>query len=101
MNKLEKFHDHIIGCLVSIEMPHKNQKATGNPPDVHIVISVPGKEMVVSRELKHTGHKKADIDAEAVLEDAFLVAQKQLKEHRRISHGDVKTLATGFEAQEL
>ena len=44
-------------------MPHKNQKATGNPPDVHIVISVPGKEMVVSRELKHTGHKKADIDA--------------------------------------
>ena len=32
-------------------------------PDVHIVISVPGKEMVVSRELKHTGHKKADIDA--------------------------------------
>ena len=101
MNKLEKFHDHIIGCLVSIEMPHKNQKATGNPPDVHIVISVPGKEMVVSRELKHTGHKKADTDAYAVVEDAFLVAQQQLKNYRRISHGDVKKHTNGFEAQEL
>ena len=101
VNKLEKFHDHIIGCRGSIEMPHKSQKATGNPPDVHIVVRVPGKEIVVSRELKHNGHKKADTDAYAVLEDAFLVAQKQLKEYRRISHGDVKTHATGFEAQEL
>ena len=91
LNKLEKFHDHIIGCRVSIEMPHKSQKAVGNPPDVHIVLRVPGKEIVVSRELKHDGHKKAATDAYAVLEEAFLVAQKQLKDFRRISHGDVKT----------
>ncbi len=94
VNKLEKFHDHIIGCRVSIEMPHKSQKVIGNQPDVHIVIRVPGKEIVVSRELKHAGHKKADTDAYAVVEDAFLVAQKQLKEYRRISHGDVKTHRT-------
>ncbi len=91
VNKLEKFHDHIIGCRVSIEMPHKSQKAIGNPPDVHIVVRVLGKEIVVSRELKHDGHKKAATDAYAVLEDAFLVAQQQLKDYRCISHGDVKT----------
>ena len=90
LNKLEKFHDHIIGCRVSIEMPHRSQKAIGNPPDVHIVIRVPGKEIVVSHELKHDGHKKAATDAYAVLEEAFLVAQQQLKDYRRISHGDVK-----------
>ena len=90
VNKLEKFHDHIVGCRVSIEMPHRSQKAIGNPPDVHIVIRVPGKEIVVSRELKHDGHKKAAIDVYAVLEEAFLVAQQQLKNWRRISHGDVK-----------
>jgi ribosome-associated translation inhibitor RaiA len=88
--RLEKLHDHIIGCRVSIEMPHRSQKAVGNPPDVHIVIRVPGKEIVVSHELKHDGHKKAATDAYAVLEDAFLVAQQQLKDYRRISHGDVK-----------
>jgi ribosome-associated translation inhibitor RaiA len=90
VNKLEKFHDHVIGCRVSIEMPHRSQKAVGNPPDVHIVIRVPGKEIVVSRELKHDGHKKAATDVYTVLEDAFLVAQQQLKNYRRISHGDVK-----------
>ena len=90
VNKLEQFHDHIIGCRVVVEIPNKSQKATGNPPDVHIVIRVPGKEIVVSREYKDNGHKKAANDAYAVLEDAFRVAQQQLKDYRRISHGDVK-----------
>ena len=90
VNKLEQFHDHIIGCRVVIEMPHKSQKASGNPPDVHIVVRVPGKEIVVSHELAHKGHKKAATDAYAVLDEAFLVAQKQLKDYRRVSHGDVK-----------
>ena len=90
VTKLEQFHDHIIGCRVVIEMPHKSQKASGNPPDVHIVIRVPGKEIVVSKELAHSGHKKAATDAYAVLDDAFSVAQKQLKDYRRVSHGDVK-----------
>ena len=90
VNKLEQFHDHIIGCRVVIEMPHKSQKASGNPPDVHIVVRVPGKEIVVSRELAHGGHKKSATDAYAVLDDAFSVAQKQLKDYRRVSHGDVK-----------
>ena len=90
VDKLEQFHDHIIGCRVVIEMPHKSQKASGNPPDVHIVIRVPGKEIVVSREYNHGGHKKAATDAYAVLDEAFLVAQKQLKDYRRVSHGDVK-----------
>ena len=91
VNKLEQFHDHIIGCRVVIEMPHRSQKASGNPPDVHVVVRVPGKEIVVSRELAHGGHKKAATDAYAVLDNAFAVAQKQLKDYRRISHGDVKS----------
>src|SRR5471032_2941485 len=90
VGKLEQFHDHIIGCRVVIEMPHKSQKAVGNPPDVHVVLRVPGKEIVVSREMHHRGHKKAATDAYAVLDDAFATAQQQLKDYRRVSHGDVK-----------
>jgi len=90
LHKLEQLHDHIIGCRVVIEMPHKSQKASGNPPDVHIVLRVPGKEIVVSKELAHNGHKKAATDAYAVLDNAFAVAAGQLKAYRRISHGDVK-----------
>jgi len=90
VGKLEQFHDHIIGCRVVIELPHKSQKASGNPPDVHIVLRVPGKEIVVSKELNHAGHKKSATDAYAVLDNAFAVAISRLKDHRRISHGDVK-----------
>ena len=90
VGRLEQLHDHIIGCRVVIELPHKSQKAHGNLPDVHIVIRVPGKEIVVSKELAHEGHKKNATDAYAVLDNAFAVAAGRLKDYRRISHGDVK-----------
>ena len=90
VQRLEQLHDHIIGCRVVIEMPHKTQKARGNPPDVHIVVRVPGKEIVVSKELAHEGHKKSATDAYAVLDNAFGVAASRLKDYRRILHGDVK-----------
>lgn len=90
VGKLELLHDHIIGCRVVIEMPHKTQKALGNQPDVHIVVRVPGKEIVVSKELAHAGHKKSATDAYAVLDNAFAVAASRLKDYRRILHGDVK-----------
>lgn len=88
--RLEQYHDHIIGCRVVIELPYKSQKASGNQPDVHIVLRVPNKEIVVSRGLNQNGHKKADNDAYAVLDEAFATAQEQLKVWRRVSHGDVK-----------
>jgi ribosomal subunit interface protein len=90
VNRLEQFHDHIIGCRVVIEIPNKTRKATSNLPDVHIVVRVPDKEIVVSRELAHAGHKKSATDAYAVLDNAFAVAESRLKEYRRIRHGDVK-----------
>ena len=90
VGRLEQFHDHIIGCRVVIELPHKSQKASGNPPDVHIVLRVPGKEIVVSKELNHGGHKKSATDAYAVLDNAFAVAVDRLKDYRRIAHGNVK-----------
>ncbi len=90
VGRLEQIHDHIIGCRVVIELPHKSQKAHGNQPDVHIVVRVPGKEIVVSKELAHEGHKKNATDAYAVLDNAFAVAAGRLRDYRRISHGDVK-----------
>jgi ribosome-associated translation inhibitor RaiA len=90
VDRLEHLHDHIVGCRVSIELPHKSQKASGNQPDVHIVVRVPGKEIVVTKELAHAGHKKSATDAYAVLDNAFAVAASRLKDYRRISHGDVK-----------
>src|SRR5580698_1895088 len=90
VERLEQFHAHLVGCRVVIEMPHKNHRAGQNIPDVHIVLRVPGKELVVSRELAHAANRKTPTDAYTVLDAAFAAAQGQLKEHRRIVQGDVK-----------
>jgi ribosome-associated translation inhibitor RaiA len=90
VSKLDGLGAHLVGCRVVIEMPHKNHRPGQNIPDVHIVLRVPGKELVVSRELAHAANRKTPTDAYSVLDAAFAAAQGQLKEHRRIVQGDVK-----------
>ena len=91
LDKLVKFHDHIIGCRVVIEMPHKSHRLASNAPDVHIVMRVPGREIVVGREQGRTDGKKVAVDAYAVLDDAFRAMEQQLKDYHRIRHGEVKS----------
>ena len=88
---------HRVQVAIQRPRPNKRQharghtdQASGNQPDVHIVIRVPGKEIVVSKELDHAGHKKSATDAYAVLDNAFAVAASRLKDYRRITHGEVK-----------
>ena len=90
LSKLKQFHDHIIGCRVVIEMPHKSHRTGQNIPDVHVVVRVPGKELVVSREMARAADRKKPSDAYAVLDNAFAAAMTQLKDYRRIIQGDVK-----------
>ena len=90
VGRLEQFHDHIIGCRVVIEMPHKRHRTGQNIPDVHVVLRVPGKELVVSREVARAADRRKPADAYAALDNAFAAAVTQLKDYRRIVQGDVK-----------
>ena len=90
VRKLDGLRAHLVGCRVVIEMPHKNHRTGQNLPDVRIVMRVPGKELVVSHELAHAANRKTPTDAYAVLDNAFAVAESQLKDHRRIVQGEVK-----------
>jgi ribosome-associated translation inhibitor RaiA len=90
VERLEQLHAHLVGCRLVIEMPHKRHRTGQNIPDVHIVLRVPGKELVVSREMARASGRKTAADAYAVLDNAFAAAQSQLKAHRRIVQGDVK-----------
>ncbi|HUJ45819.1 MAG TPA: HPF/RaiA family ribosome-associated protein [Rhizomicrobium sp.] len=87
--KLEKRFEHIIGCRVSIELPHK-QHRRGNVPEVHIEIRVPRKELVISREPHKAKERRANLDVNAVLKDAFDAAEEQLNAYKRQLRGDVK-----------
>lgn len=81
--RLERVYDHIIGCRVVIEMPHKRHRPGNNTPDVHVLLRVPGREIIVSHGQSHAANRKSANNAYAVLAEAFTATQQRLKDFRR------------------
>jgi putative sigma-54 modulation protein len=74
--KLEKFHDSITDCRVTIEAPHRH-KRKGKLFDIAINLDVPGGGLTA-----RTGGSKnpAHEDANIALRDVFQTITRQLKE---------------------
>lgn len=87
--KLDQFFGHIMRCRVIIESRHKHHHQ-GNIYEIHIDITVPGKEIAVSREAA-LNHAHEDIDV--AIRDAFDAAKRQLQDHSAKVQRHVKTHA--------
>ena len=74
--KLDQFYSHIMSCRVVFEAQHRHQHQ-GKLYHVRIELSVPGQELVVSRE-QHDN--PAHEDGYVVVRDAFQAARRQLEE---------------------
>jgi ribosomal subunit interface protein len=85
--KLEQVCDQIMSCRVMVEAQHRHHQS-GNLYHVRIDITVPGKELVVSRE-PHDHH--SHVDAYVAIRDAFTAARRQLENHVRQRRQQVKT----------
>jgi len=83
---LERFADRIVACKVALESSHHRQHK-GNLYHVRIDITVPGKEVVVSRD-PPANH--AHEDMHVAIRDAFNAARRQLEDHSRKRNGAVK-----------
>lgn len=99
--KLDQFFPDIMSCRVVVESRHHHHHH-GNLYEVHIDITVPGKEIAVSRE---AGLNHAHEDIYVALRDAFNAAQRQLqdysakiqrqvKTHEAMPHGKIVSLDT-------
>ena len=80
--KLHRFYDRISSCRIVIETSQRH-KRQGKLFNVRIDVTVPGKELAVTR--------KMDQDVYVALRDAFDAIVRQLEEHARKRHGNVKT----------
>lgn len=84
---LEQFHDNIMSCRVIVEALHRHQRK-GILYDVRIDITVPGKEIVVTRSgPENLAHQ----DVYVAVRDAFNAAGRRLQDHVRKTRGDVKS----------
>jgi ribosome-associated translation inhibitor RaiA len=81
--KLDTRHPRLTACQVRIEAPHKSRRS-GNLFNVHIVLSVPGRDIVVTREPHHVKERYADPDMKTVIRDAFEVAERRLSEAKEL-----------------
>ena len=87
--RLDTFASRITSCCVVIEPAGKHHEY-GNQYEVHINISLPGGEVVATREPgRHEEYK----DVAIAIRDAFDAAARQLKDYVRRQRGDVKAHA--------
>lgn len=82
VEKLNRFFDRISSCRVVVEQSQKH-KHQGKLYNVRIDLTVPGKELVVTR--------KVNQDIYVAIHEAFKALERQLEEHSRKRHGRVKT----------
>lgn len=85
--RLERFADRIVSCKVVIEAPHRHHHK-GKLYDVKLEISVPGKDIHITRS---PGQNHAHEDVYVAIRDAFNAAGRQLEDHVRRLRADVKT----------
>jgi ribosomal subunit interface protein len=85
--KLERFSSNILGCHVVVEPAGRHQRQ-GNAYQVHIHVSVPGRDIQVSRDA-YTKRRSAE-DPYVVIRDMFDAARRQLEDFERMRRGDVK-----------
>ena len=85
--KLDHFFDRIMSCRVVVEQHHKHHHQ-GNLFHVRIDVTVPGNELVVSRD---PGQNHAHEDVYVAIRDAFDAMRRQLEDHARERRQDVKS----------
>jgi|PeaSoiMetatran63_FD_contig_41_960031_length_538_multi_5_in_0_out_0_1 hypothetical protein len=101
--KLETFYSQIIGCRVAVEFPHRHHRK-GKQCHVRIDLTLPGKELVITREPTPSSRsrktraelagKVAKIephhDLRLVIHDAFKAAARCVQDFARLQRGEVK-----------
>src|SRR5579871_2401744 len=81
--KLNRFYDRISSCRIAVDEPQKHKNQSDYIFTVRIDITVPGKELVVTR--------KQNKDIYIAIRDAFKAITRQLEEHSKRQKGQIKT----------
>jgi ribosome-associated translation inhibitor RaiA len=84
---LERYFPSIIACRVAVETAHRQQHK-GRLFHIRIRLTVPGREIVVSRD---PGEHHAHEEIQVAIRDAFDAARRQLEDHLRQLDVKVKT----------
>ncbi len=85
--KLDQYYDRIMSCRVVVDAVHKHHRH-GNHYQVRIDLTVPGGELVASRD---PDEHHAYTDVYVAIRDAFDAICRQLEDYRRRERRQVKS----------
>ncbi len=85
-SKLDEFYGRIMSCRVMVEAQHRHHHQ-GNTYHVRIDLTVPGHELVASRD---PGKDHAHEDVYVAVRDAFDALHRQLEDFARRQRAEVK-----------
>jgi ribosome-associated translation inhibitor RaiA/cold shock CspA family protein len=98
---LESIYDRLVSCRVRVDQRATNSHDT-IPPVVHIEMGIPGrKDLVVSHEPDHLQHKFQRPDLHNAINEAFRIAERQLRDFKDKSTDHTKDLKHEAENQNL
>ena len=86
VKRLDRFYDRIMNCRVVVEASHKHHHK-GNQYRVRIDLTVPGEELVVSRD---PDERQIHEDVYVAIRDAFDAMRRQVEDFARRRRGQVK-----------
>lgn len=87
---LDRVHDHVTSCHVTVEKPQEHQDS-GRPWRVRLDITVPKGHEIVVRKEPNRGDMHEPL--QSVIRDAFDAAERQLIELKEKQRRDVKSNA--------
>lgn len=98
---LESIYDRLVSCRVRVDRRATNSNDT-IPPVVHIEMGIPGrKDLVVSHEPDHLQQKFQRPDLHNAINEAFRIAERQLRDYKDKITDYTKDLRHEAEQQNL
>ena len=88
VERLERYHPHIIGCRVVIAAPHRSAEGHNPPVGISVEVDVPNRPRIVAKDAEEQRAMKGDHFA--AINRAFEAIERQLEELSDKQRGVVK-----------
>jgi len=88
VERLERFHPHIIGCRVVVEAPYRSAEGHNPPIGISVEVDVPSRPRIVAKDTEAQRAMKGD--HLAAINRAFEAIERQLEDLKDKQRGVVK-----------
>jgi hypothetical protein len=88
VERLQRFHPHITGARVVVEVPHRSPESGKLPLGIAVEIDIPGRNTVIAKG--EQDRREIRGDRSAIVNRVFEAAERQLEQISAIRKGEVK-----------